>query len=219
MDIYSTRSQLAAIDLMPREYSVLYDFFSHDAGTVEDDKAIYDYRKGSRKMAPTVRPGTGGVLMDRDGYETREIGFCCIAPEREIEDQNLKGRMFGERVLGAMTPQERERKILARDLMEMRQAIQRRREWMVRQVLLTGKLLPESLLYADAGIVLIGNICDLIIIVLSERTIFHAASQVIDLLQKLLHIRKADLHFRTPACFIRKNRTPARNPVFHYSLI
>ena len=140
MDIYSTRAQLAAIDLMPREYSVLYDFFGHDAGTVEDDKAIYDYRKGSRKMAPTVQPGTGGVLMERDGYETREIGFCCIAPERIIEDQNLKGRMFGERVLGAMTPQERERKILARDLTEMRKAIQRRREWMVRQVLLTGKL-------------------------------------------------------------------------------
>lgn len=140
MDIYSTRAQLAAIDLMPREYSVLYDFFGHDAGTVEDDKAIYDYRKGSRKMAPTVHPGTGGVLMERDGYETREIGFCCIAPERIIEDQNLKGRTFGERVLGAMTPQERERKLLAKDLMEMRKAIQRRREWMVRQVLLTGKL-------------------------------------------------------------------------------
>ena len=140
MDIYSTRAQLAAIDLMPREYSVLYDFFAHDAGTVEDDKAIYDYRKGSRRMAPTVHPGTGGVLMERDGFETREIGFCQIAPERIIEDQNLKGRMFGERVLGAMTPQERERKMLARDLMEMRKAIQRRREWMVRQVLLTGKL-------------------------------------------------------------------------------
>lgn len=140
MDIYSTRAQLAAIDLMPREYSVLYDFFGHDAGTVEDDKAIYDYRKGSRRMAPTVHPGTGGVVMERDGFETREIGFCTIAPERIIEDQNIRGRMFGERVLGAMTPQERERKLLARDLVEMRRAIQRRREWMVRQVLLTGKL-------------------------------------------------------------------------------
>ena len=140
MDIYSTRAQLAAIDLMPREYSVLYDFFGREAGTGEDDKAIYVYRKGSRRMAPTVHPGTGGVLMDRDGYETREIGFSCIAPERIIEDQNLKGRMFGERVLGALTPQEREKKLLARDLTDMRKAIQRRREWMVRQVLLTGKL-------------------------------------------------------------------------------
>jgi len=140
MDIYSTRAQLAAIELMPPEYSALYDFFGHDAGTVEDDKAIYDYLKGSRRMAPTVHPGTGGVLMDRDGFETREIGFCCIAPERLIEDTNLKGRMFGENVLGAMTPQERARKMQAKDLVEMRKAIQRRREWMVRQVLLTGKL-------------------------------------------------------------------------------
>ena len=149
MDIYSTRAQLAAIDLMPREYSALYDFFGTDAGTVEDDKAIYDYRKGSRRMAPTVHPGTGGVIMDRDGFETREIGFACIAPERVIEDQNLKGRMFGEQVLGAMTPQERERKLLAKDLMDMRKAIQRRREWMVRQVLLTGKL--EIFTYTNEG--------------------------------------------------------------------
>ena len=140
LDIYSTRAQLAAIDLMPREYSVLYDFFGADKGVVEDDKAIYDFRKGSRRMAPTVHPGTGGVLMDRDGFETREIGFCTIAPERIIEDQNLKTRYFGEQILGAMTPEERERKMLAQDLADMRAAIQRRREWMVRQVLLTGQL-------------------------------------------------------------------------------
>lgn len=140
MDIYSTRAQLAAIELMPREYSALYDYFCRDAGCVEDDKAIWDFRKGSRRMAPTVHPGAGGVLMERDGYETREVSFCTIAPERIIEDQNLKGRMFGEKVLGALTPQEREKKILARDLTDMRKAIQRRYEWMVRQVLLTGKL-------------------------------------------------------------------------------
>lgn len=149
MDIYSTRAQLAAIDLMPREYSVLYDFFGNEAGNVEDDKAIYDYRKGSRRMAPMVKPGTGGVLMDRDGFETKEIGFCQIAPERVIEDTNLKGRIFGEKVLGALTPQEREKKMLAQDLKDMRGAIQRRREWMVRQVLLTGKL--EIFTYTNEG--------------------------------------------------------------------
>lgn len=149
MDIYSTRAQLAAIEMMPREYSVLFDYFARERGAIEDDKAIYDYRKGSRRMAPTVHPGTGGVLMERDGYETREIGFSCIAPERIIEDQNLKGRMFGERVLGAMTPEEREKKILAQDLTDMRKAIQRRYEWMVRQVLLTGKL--QVFTYTNEG--------------------------------------------------------------------
>lgn len=149
LDIYSTRAQLAAIDLMPREYSVLYDFFARETGNVEDDKAIYDFRKGSREMAPMVIPGGGGVVMGRGAYETKEIGFCQIAPERVIENNDLKGRAFGERILGALTPQEREKRMLARDIMEMRAAIQRRREWMVRQVLLNGKL--EIFTYNNEG--------------------------------------------------------------------
>ena len=140
LDIYSTRAQLAAIELMEREYSFLYDTFVQDMGAVEDDKAIYDYKKGARQMAPVVHPGTGGVLMGRSGFETREIGFCTIAPERIITNPDLRGRAFGEDVLGAMTPAQREKKLLAKDLIEMRQAIQRRREWMARQVILTGKL-------------------------------------------------------------------------------
>lgn len=140
IDIYSTRAQLAAIEQLPREYTFLYDTFAADMGAVEDDKAIYDFRKGTRQMAPFVVPGAGGVLMPRDGFETREIGFCTIAPERVIDVEALSGRSFGERVLGAMTPEQREKKMLVKDLMEMRQAIQRRREWMARQVLLTGKL-------------------------------------------------------------------------------
>lgn len=140
MDLYDVRSQLKAIELLPREYSVLADFFCKEEGVSENDKAIYDFRKGTKRMAPTVHPGTGGVIMERTGYETREIGFCTIAPERLIEDQNLKGRLFGEAVLGALTPEQREKKMLAEDLTDLRKAIQRRREWMVRQVLLTGKL-------------------------------------------------------------------------------
>ena len=140
MDIYSTRAQLAAIELQERIYTFLYDVFAHENAPVEDDKAIYDYRKGTQRLAPVVHPGAGGVVMTRDGYSTREIGFATVAPERIVENSDLTGRMFGEKVLGAMTPQERERKMLARDQVEMRQAIQRRREHMIRQVLLTGKL-------------------------------------------------------------------------------
>ena len=140
MDIYSTRAQLAAIELQPRLYTFLYDVFAHENAPIEDDKAIYDYRKGTERLAPVVHPGAGGVVMPRDGYSTREIGFATIAPERIVENSDLMGRAFGEKILGAMTPQERERKMLAKDQIEMRQAIQRRREHMVRQVLLTGML-------------------------------------------------------------------------------
>lgn len=147
--LYDTRAQLAAIDLMEPEYTFLHDMTVRDMGTVDDDRAIYDYRKGTRKMAPVVHPGTGGVLMERSGFQTREIGFATIAPEREIELNQLRGRSFGEKVLGAMTPAERAKKMQARDLVDMRKAVQRRREHMARQVALTGKL--ELFEYTNEG--------------------------------------------------------------------
>ena len=149
MDIYDTRAQLAAIDLMEPEYTFLHDMTVRDGGTVEDDKAIYDYRKGNGKMAPVVHAGTGGVLMEREGFQTREIGFATIAPERVIEVNQLYGRSFGEKILGGMTPAERAKKMQARDLVDMRKAIQRRREHMARQVALTGKL--ELFEYTNEG--------------------------------------------------------------------
>lgn len=139
LDIYSTATMLKAVEQMPPVYTFLHDTFCKDMGAIEDDEAIYDYRKGTRRMAPVVHPGTGGVLMARDGYETRKIGFCTIAPERLISMADIDKRAFGENVLGAMTPAERAKRLQAKDLMEMRQAIARRKEWMSMGVLTTGK--------------------------------------------------------------------------------
>lgn len=149
LDIYSVRSQLAALEVLPPVYTFLYDMFCRDGGTSEEDKAIWDTRNGVIRMAPVVHEGTGGVVMDRDGYETNEIDFCTIAPERVVEMKHLQNRMFGEKVLGAMTPAERSKRIQAQDLLDMRAAIQRRVEWMVRQVALTGKL--EVFEYTNEG--------------------------------------------------------------------
>lgn len=149
LDIYSTTAQLAAIEKMPPEHTFLYDLFAQELPPVEDDKAIWDYRKGGQDMAPFVHKGVGGVLMGRESFQTREIGFCTIAPERMIEPDNIQGRSFGEAVLGGMTPEQRARKMQVRDIVDMRMAIQRRREWMVRQVLLTGML--DIFEYTEAG--------------------------------------------------------------------
>jgi len=140
LDIYSTRAQLAAIETLPRQYRFLTDVFAEDAGAVEDDRAIYDYRKGENLMAPVVTDDAGGVIMPRPGFSTREIGFCTVAPERLIDFNELKTRTFGENIIGGLTPEQRAKKLLARDQMELINAIEQRIAWMVRQVLLEGKL-------------------------------------------------------------------------------
>jgi hypothetical protein len=148
-DMYSTAAQLAAIEQLPREYNFLLDEFVQDRGAVEDDRAIYDYRKGDRVMAPMIHENTGDVPMPRDSFVTQEFVFPTIAPSRVIEVAQLKSRSFGEAVYGSKTPEQRAREMLARDLMDMRAAITRRKEWMVRQILLTGKM--EVFTYTKEG--------------------------------------------------------------------
>ena len=66
-----------------------------------------------------------------------------------IDEPTISTRAFGEQLVGGMTPQERARHTLARDLMEMRDAIQLRREWMGEKVLTTGML--EVVEYTNEG--------------------------------------------------------------------
>lgn len=148
-DIYSTATMLKAIEVMPPEYTFLADTFARDGGTVETEKAFFDTRKGTKKMAPFVHKGTGGALMGREGFQTLEFDFSTIAPERVIESAGLQKRMFGENVMGAMTPEERQRRIQAQDLVYMRKSIQRRQEWMVYTLLHRG--IVEGFEYTDEG--------------------------------------------------------------------
>ncbi len=147
--LYSTATMLKAIEQMPRLYTFLYDLFAKDGENVAEDTALYDYRKGAIQMAPFVVEHTGGVVMNRSGYQTNRVGFTTIAPERIVTLEDISTRAFGEKVLGDRTPEQRAKELLSRDLRELTAAVQRRREWMVRQMLLTGKL--EIFRYLNDG--------------------------------------------------------------------
>ena len=150
-DLFSTAVMLKAIEQMPRAYTFLSDTFAADGELCEDERAIYDYRKGAQTgLAPFVVPGTGGVAINREGYEMREVRFSTIAPERVVTLDDVSGRMFGEAVTGALIPEQRSKRVLARDLTELRQLVQNRRNWMVREVLLKGKL--EIKRYTNQGV-------------------------------------------------------------------
>lgn len=144
-----TLTMLKAVELMPTKPNFMTDMFVKDIGAVEDEHAVWDYMKGTRRMAPFVVGGVGGVELPRDGFQTREITFPYIAPERIVDDNMLKTRMFGEVLYGGMTPAERSRKIQARDLNEMKDSIDNRIGWMANRVLFNGKL--EILRYVNGG--------------------------------------------------------------------
>jgi len=150
-DLFSTAVMLKAVEQAPRIYTFLSDSFAQDGELCDDERALYDYRKGAQTgLAPFVVPGTGGVAINREGYEMREIRFSTLAPERVVTLADVSSRMFGEAVTGALTPEQRSKRIIARDLTELRAMVQNRRNWMAREVLLKGKL--EIKRYTNQGV-------------------------------------------------------------------
>ncbi len=151
LDIFSPVFQLAAIRQMTPISMFLQTAFVQEGRAVPQEIAIWDVKKGKRRMAPFVGKNVGGVVTSRTGYHTEKIEFPKIAPERPVTMDDLLSRAFGEGFVSSMTPEQRALQLMAEDLQELREEIACRREWMAAQILFTGKMdLP---VYVDGGMV------------------------------------------------------------------
>lgn len=149
--LYDVSKQIKAIEQAPKVHTFLYDTFVQNEGAVDAEDARFDYMKGNVEMAPFVVPNVGGKEMAREKFETRGITFPTIAPERTVDYmQYAQQRSFGEDIGGSLSPEERLRRLQARDLAYLRQAIQMRREWMTAQVIFEGRL--DILEYLEGGV-------------------------------------------------------------------
>ena len=154
--LYDTWKQIKALEMTPPIHTFLSDTFTQNEGAVMAEDARYDYYKGTVPMAPFVVPGTGGKNMPREKFQTKDIGFPTIAPERTVNyDEYAMQRMFGEEIGGSLDPNSRLAKLKAQDLAFLRNAIAAREEWMTAQVLFTGRL--DILEYLEGGQVVKGS--------------------------------------------------------------
>jgi len=138
INIYETRTMMQAIDKMKPVRTFLRDTFFPGIETFPTEKIDVDFRKGKRKMAPFVARNSGGITMDRQGFQTNTWETPYIAPQRALTKNDLTNRMMGENVYSTRTPEQRAMELLARDLIELDDMIARREEWFCRQVLLYG---------------------------------------------------------------------------------
>lgn len=136
---YTTREMLQAITLRTPLRSFFSGFFptsnTHVAEILE-----FDVKKGRRVMAPFVAPRKGGKVLKREGFQTKMLRTPKIAPERVMTLDDITQRGFGENVYSGRTAEERADDLLATDMTELEESIQRRKEWMARQILLEGKI-------------------------------------------------------------------------------
>ncbi len=135
---YSTREMMEAIhQAFPYNNFLSRTFFpgskTHVAEIIE-----VDVKKGRRRMAPFVAPRRGGKIMTREGYSTNMIRCPKLAPESILTVDDISKRGFGENLYSRDTPQQRRDKLLAEDMNNLQESIERRKEWMAREVILNG---------------------------------------------------------------------------------
>lgn len=144
MNLLTTHEMLAGMEAVGRPGTFLKDTFFPGEKTFVTESVLFDVKKGRRKMAPVVAPRVGGITMDRQAFETKQITAPRVAPQRPMTLDDLAMRGFGEQINSRKTPAQRQVELTASDLQELDDAITRREEWMASQALFTGKVILKG---------------------------------------------------------------------------
>lgn len=148
-NINDTRTMLDAIERGYKPSSLLVDTFFPRKQTFTTQYVDIEFKKGGRKMAPFVVPGSKGIDSGRAGSTIKSYKAPVVKTKRSISVADVEGRAFGETIYSQMTPEERAMELRAKDLGELQDEIARRKEWMAAQLLLNGSYTIAG--YADDG--------------------------------------------------------------------
>lgn len=155
-----TTSMIAAIDRVKTPAKFLTDtFFPNVLPCAVTPTVNVEIRRGRRILAPFVTDEGNSVNMEREIAYMRTVTPALMAPSRVVTGYDVKGRAFGEALLGENTAAERAAELQARDFIDLQSAIQNRKEAMAAELLTTGKITISA--FAGDGKVAKGDEIDL----------------------------------------------------------
>ncbi len=139
IDIFSTRTMLAAIEQMAPARTFLLDTFFPGFQQFASKHVDIDIIKGKRRLAPFVSPVVAGKTLDKRGMTTRSYTPPYIKPKFATGAQDILNRAPGEIVyVGGQSGGAQAAAKLGEELAELDETITRREEWMGAQALVTG---------------------------------------------------------------------------------
>lgn len=126
----------------------LKDRYFPDGPVYYSEKALIEFKKKGRKIAPFVITLVNGIVMEKDGYRTDIVDAPYIAPKRVITAKELEQKAFGESPESGRSPEQRENELESEFIDDNRISILRRHEKMCADILLTGQVIMKH--YATA---------------------------------------------------------------------
>ena len=147
MNIFDTAVLNKVVAGLPAPAPFLLNSFFQTIQTEQSEEIHFDVDSGRRRLAPFVSPVVAGQVVQSQGYTTQSFKPAYIKDKRVFDASRPFKRAIGERIGGALAPEERLQLALARDLSDQLGMLTRRQEVMAAEVLRTGKITVEGDLY------------------------------------------------------------------------
>lgn len=120
-----------------------------DVKLFDTAKVAVEIKHNGQQVAPWVHHSVGGKLLERQGGQITEYVAPETAPQRITSYDDVMAQGTKELITGAKSPQERANEIAVKDLRELDEAITRREEYSIAEIITTGKLLVKGEGYDD----------------------------------------------------------------------
>lgn len=140
-DIFSTDTMIAIVrDLRLPQMGLAAKYFGQ-VSQDESEEIHFDVDNKPRRMAPFVSPVVGGKVVKSRSWSAKTFKPAYVKDKRVFTPNRAIKRIIGERIGGGdYSPQDRIEMLVAMDLQDQLEMIERRLEWMAAQVLNAGKI-------------------------------------------------------------------------------
>ncbi|QZA80241.1 major capsid protein [Deefgea piscis] len=140
MDIFNTAVLGHVVAALPLPSNFLLSTFFPFEQRETTEEIHFEVEGGRRRMAPFVSPLVAGKVVGDNGRVVNSLKPAYIKDKRRFDPSAPLRRALGETIGGNYTPEQRIQINLRTSLADQIKMVNRRLEWMAKEVLLYGKV-------------------------------------------------------------------------------
>lgn len=151
-DLFSTNVMLGVVNSLLAPPQFLLDRFFPILSNDQSEEIHFDLIDKTRRLAPFVSPVVAGKIVQGQGFTTKTFKPAYTKDKRVFDANRPFKRSAGEPIGGNLSPVDRQRIIVANELIDQVDMVNRRLEVMAGEALRTGAVTVTGELYPTQNV-------------------------------------------------------------------
>lgn len=138
-EILEIPTLVQVVEAFPEDSYYLTNTFASEGETFTTEEIEIQTKKGHRPLAPYVNELLPGKVVLRTGFTSKTYRPALLKPMRLITRHDLKVKQVGETLLNPKSPEQRYQELIVKDLADLTDTIDRRKNQQLSEIMFTGK--------------------------------------------------------------------------------